>query len=161
MGHIRMLSESNRIGASLVICLGLGALFCLATGCESIEYATGRDLGSPDSSELKTVQFDDIPVPYGFSVQDRLNQSLTYEHGVMRVGQLEYRGQGMRPKAAAEFYRNQMPLTPNGWTLTNDFEQAGQSILHFDKNPYRCVVTIKREKNDTYIKVEVDTLHES
>jgi hypothetical protein len=161
MGRNTMLDRKDATGAVFVAVVALAACSIFATGCESIQYATGQDLGSPDSTELKSVQFDDIPVPFGFRLQERLNQSLTYEYGTMRVGRLQYRGEGLRPAAAAEFYKNQMPLAPNGWAFENELDQSNQRILSFHKKPYRCTVTINEEKTSTYITVEVDTLYES
>lgn len=151
----------NRVRRAGFAGLVFAPIVLALAACETYDYATSRDLGDPDSTELRPLQFDDIPVPYGFRLVDRLNESLTYEAGAMRVGRLEYRGEGLRPEAVADFYRTQMPLTPNGWTFDHESDQGGQWTLHFSKRHNLCVVSVSRKYSTTYIIVQVDTVNES
>ncbi len=130
----------------------------MACGCAST-YDDG--LGSPDSVHLKSVQFEDIPVPYGYEMMDRTNESLTYEVPGMRVGRVRYRG-GPSGKLdeLTEFYRTQMPAH-HGWKLDGESENSAKRHLQFSKPRSKCNVSLYKTDLYTFIDVEVDTSHES
>ena len=129
-----------------------------AVGCASLESATGQDVGSPDSVHLFTRQFDDIPVPYGFRIQEDRNESLIYDAHGMRIGQLVYRAPVRQPVAdIVGFYREQMPKY-HGWALRSG---ATSDAMSFAKNDTSCNVRVYSKDIYTFIEVKVGKIHES
>lgn len=148
-------NAASRFWSVFAICL---VVTLTMTGCAS----TGNDgaVGSPDSIHFTATQFDDIPVPYGYRMMERLNESLVYERQDMRIGRTKYRGRRESLSDVNSFYREHME-EHHGWTFAGESVDAGNTVLSFAKRPYKCDVTIYQNEDYNYIDVKVDTIHES
>ncbi len=152
---------ANELGRLLTAWSFVALVALTSAGCASLESATGQDVGSPDSVHLFTRQFDDIPVPYGFRIQENRNESLIYDAHGMRIGQLVYRAARESVPEVVGFYRDQMPKY-HGWSPRPDAgSAAGGTQVRFAKNETSCNVRVYSKDIYTYIEVKVDKIHES
>lgn len=97
-----------------------------------------RDGTTEAASGQTPVQFSDIPVPDGMTLQQDLNQSHSYESGRFRVADLHYYGK-LPVGEIADYLRVRMPQ--HGWTLA---EESGdeQKELVFTRGRQRVRCTI-------------------
>jgi hypothetical protein len=143
-------------GLSLLVACGLAS----AISCAETQHLTGADLPEASSTELRPIQFEDVPAPFGFDLQTGRNQSLTFQHGNMRRGKLLYKGHDA-PSRVSAFYRSQMVLPPYGWTALPETSDGGKNVLKFQKQNARSSVSIYTQDIFTYVQVEVDSTDET
>ena len=141
-----------------MVLVGL-VLLGITTGCAA-PGSSDSDLGSPDSVHFTKTQFEDIPVPYGYQMMERFNDSLAYERENMRIGRTKYRGRRESLDEVKAFYREHMSEY-HGWTFEQENEEENVQVLSFGKSPYACDIKIYQKENYNYIEVRMDTIHES
>jgi len=144
----------------MVVVMAVSSAALLTTGCA--ELGVSRTARQADSVHLKPVQFDDIPVPFGFTLVDYANRSLTYEVPGMRVGKLTYRADRQPSiERVTNFYLTNMPRH-HGWTLvTPPSPEAGSGDMTFVKGDASCDVNVYQQGDYTIAEVTVNTSHES
>jgi hypothetical protein len=146
--------------ASLCRIVLAGFAVALSVGCAETRRLTGADLPDPGSSELRPIQFSDVPVPYGFDLQTSRNQSLTFESAGVRVGRLLYKGSSPTSKVAS-FFRAQMARPPYGWLSVGETLEGSKTILKFQKRNSRSTITIYPVDIYTLVQVEVEPQDEA
>jgi hypothetical protein len=118
----------------------------------------GRSTGRPGrSEELARLQFDDIPVPDGFALRNRSNESYVFEAGQTRVGRLVYVGKSSQADVRA-MYVERMPLEPYGWRFTSGSVDADDQALHFEKRGHRCVIGFHNDHGQLVVTVTVENV---
>lgn len=128
-----------------------------AAGC-----ATGGG-GVPTSRELSVAQFDDVPVPRGFSLDLAEGRSFSYAEGgsgpaPLRMGRLEYTGLGGIEDVLG-FYAAEMPRPIHGWSPCDRSAEDRPSSLRFTRGGDVCLVTVRQEGAQLRIVVERNTGH--
>jgi hypothetical protein len=106
---------------------------------------TGMDRdGTTEAASGQTpVQFSDIPVPDGMTLQQDLNQSHSYEYGQFRVADLHYYGK-LPVAEIAEYLEARMPK--HGWVLSG--AQRGTP----------AELTFTRGRQRVRCRIEVDSI---
>ncbi len=137
-----------------------GVLAGSLAGCAETAHLTGSDLPETSSTELRPIQFSDIPAPYGFDLDRRANRSLSFEAGELRRGKLLYKG-SQAPAKVATFYRSQMIQPPYGWTALPESLDGSKLILKFRKPNSRSTISIYTSDIFTFVQVEVEPDHEA
>ncbi|MBI1849802.1 MAG: hypothetical protein HYR85_05610 [Planctomycetes bacterium] len=145
--------STNRV-AILVVSLAV------LVSCAETRHWTGSDLPDATSSELRPVQFNDVPAPFGFDLQTSGNRSLTYQDGELRRGKLLYKGTDSAQKIAA-FYRSQMIQPPYGWTALPETLEGSKNVLKFRKPNSRSTVSIYTQDIFTFVQIEVEPTNEA
>ena len=129
--------------------LGILTLLC---ACESaVEAARPTDDG------VSANQFDDIPVPDGLTLRERLHASDSVVVGDWRYGNFEYTGSVPVAEVAA-YMRERMPQ--HAWELVaEEVDPQGRTILKFRRGKYEAECTLGRteEKTSTKLIVKVRT----
>src|SRR5262245_14801539 len=149
---------------SSAVNLVLAATFA-ASGCKDVSHITTGDMPPPSSSVLRASQFADIPVPRDFVfVPDPVPSlsypgSYNYEHSQYREGHLLYSGRDSSVKVF-EFYKSQMPLPVNGWTMVEERLGADKGELVFEKQGTRSHLKISTKGDETFVLIEVTKAHE-
>jgi len=140
-----------RISSKPLVALALLAV--AATGC----IAPGS--GSV-SRELTSAQFEDVPVPDGFAIDDSEGRTFSYSEGgsgaaAIRMGRLEYTGRG-DATAILEWYAAEMPRSIHGWEAGVPLETDPPSMA-FRRGEERCLVTVRPEGGAVRILVHRNT----
>ncbi|MAG57894.1 MAG: hypothetical protein CMJ83_16540 [Planctomycetes bacterium] len=135
----------------------IAAAFC---GCTEIDNPRTLAPGEPDvadtrSRELQRSQFDDIPTPPGFQYVTRGNRSFSFSRGGVRVGRFIYWGR-MDVAEAAAFYRRNMGIRAYDWNLVSEDASVAQATFRYRKGQQDCTVTITRETEATYVRIDVN-----
>jgi len=137
---------------SLAAALAAVALALPLAGCPSMAGGTA-------SRELSSAQFDDIPVPRGFSIDLSGGRSFSYSEGgngpsSIRLGRLEYIGLGDSDEVLG-WYATEMPRAIHGWTAGTPVE--GKPSMLFRKGGERCLVSATPEGSALRIVLERNT----
>ena len=137
---------------SLSAALAALALALPLSGCPTMG-------GGTISKELSSAQFDDIPVPRGFSIDLAEGRSFSYSEGgsgpsAIRLGRLEYSGLG-DPEEALQWYAEELPRSIHGWETGVPVE--GKSAMLFRKGAERCLVSTRPEGAAVRIVIERNT----
>ncbi len=107
-----------------------------------------------DSYVRRDVQFEDIPVPMGFTL--RRDQAFSFSGGSFRMGTFKYEGV-WTTRLTDNFYREQMKQC--GWTLAEatDLEVDKQPIKQqiYEKGRERCRVQIGSTENGISVLVQL------
>jgi len=128
--------------AALVTLVTVGGLL---VGCQS-----EAELQTPLRSDLEERRLNDIDVPAGFSLDGSKSWFLAEEN--IRRGYLRYKG---RPSVnrTIEFFLTQMQA--HNWTLLDQSENHGTSMLVFTKGPERCTMSLFRDWGTTHVTVRL------
>jgi hypothetical protein len=130
----------------------------LLAGCESVQEDLGWKV-NPQSTELNTVQPNDVPVPDGFTVVTRTRESYSVAMGSggFRDAHLVYVGK-TPPRKIARFYERNMVLPTFGWQDKSDYQSEGDRELKFVKGGAICTVVIREVPTDEDVetRIEVD-----
>ncbi len=158
---------NNRNKRFFIIMIGLVLLAFLAGGCttlpESRERARIREEAEEEvlpnlpvplkmASDLK---FDDIPVPYGFKIDQY--ESFAFQTGSTRLGVLRYKG-SVAPDRIVAFYKEQMPVY--NWDLINIIEY-GRRMLTFERAQEICIITIEPTRGRASLVIAVSPRSEA
>ena len=133
----------------------------LAAGSLAVPGCAGSG-GAGPSRELTTAQFDDVPVPQGFALDDASGRCYSYAEGgsgaaAIRMGRLEYAGAG-DPDAVLAWYESEMAKPLHGWTDRRRLAASDDGVAAlFARGEDRCLVRVVREGAGTRILIQRNT----
>ena len=140
---------------------------CAFAACTQIENPGTVVPGSPSVEDtqsrcLQRVQFEDVPIPWGFEYVTRGNRSFSYEGGGVRAGRFEYWGRTPLQETAA-FFKETLVLRAYGWQLVSEDDDPRErsTTLKFRKRNQNCEIKIRQEAGDTRIYVLVTGMDET
>jgi hypothetical protein len=140
------IASSARFPSAVALVLAVALL--LLAACRSAPDRDGTTASPP-------VQFADIPVPDGMTLETLMNRSHSYEAGDFRFGDLYYYGN--LPVADVASYMTQR-MAVHGWTLAGEQRQERRVELLFERRPHRTTCTIWKDSSDvTRMHVQVRT----
>lgn len=131
----------------------------VVAACTQIENPRTLSPAEPGVDEVRSrtlqrLQFDDVPVPRGFSYVTRGNRSFSYQGGGVRVGQFVYWGRDSAD-LVGQFYLDTMPLAAYGWKWSETRKIEDGVVHRFAKREQICEITIQVEPKGTYVTVFV------
>lgn len=132
------------------ICLMLSIGAVLLAGCAGLQPREGDDEASVKSRTpivSQKLRFEDIPVPYGFSLSR--TQSFIYQTESSRIGRLRYVGR-IKIDDVIKFYKEQMALY--NWELENIVEYE-YAVLYYKKSSEQLTVTVMPLSTKTVIDI--------
>ena len=136
---------------SLPAFLAFAALLAVV-GCRTAPDADGS---TESASGLTPVQFEDIPIIDGMTLETQMNRSHSYEAGSFRIGDLYYYGNVDRERVVS-YMTERMGL--HGWKLVGETREDRETELRFERRPYRTRCTIWTDSSDlTRMHVEYRT----
>jgi hypothetical protein len=124
------ISTCARWGSVGVLC---ASLLPLLAGCVTSTGGSSRLVSQPTS------HIQDIPLPTGFSLEEKRSRSFYDPATSLRWVDYAYTGQGDK-FSVAQYYEQQMPT--NGWTPATRMFTQGQATLDFRKNREHCRLTL-------------------
>ncbi len=112
------------------------------------------DEGRERLAAQRDIQFNDIPVPRGFTLT--ANNVFSFQAASFRFGEFVYEGTWTFRRAAS-FYQDQMPV--DGWELkeirpVNDYK----ATLVYEKGPESCLIDIQSDMDAVRIKISLDKI---
>ncbi len=120
----------------------LGALLLFSAGCESPQSAP-----SQPNDGVSSTQFEDIPVPDGLRLRERLHKSDSVVVGDYRYGNFVYTG-SVPVAEVASYMRDRMPQ--HAWELIGEDQDAkGNTTLNFRRGKYTADCTLGRTEDKT------------
>jgi hypothetical protein len=137
-------------GCSRLVPPVLGA-FLLLCACESPQTAP-----SQPNDGVSSTQFEDIPVPDGLRLRERMHKSDSIVVGDYRYGNFVYTG-SVPAAEVASYMRERMPQ--HAWQLVAEDEDAkGNQTLSFRRGKYTADCSLGRtEDKATQMTVKVRT----
>ena len=137
---------------NLLMILMLGATFAL-TACRTDDGPFRKTtVPEPGPTGLDEQQFDDIPVPKGYTLLPR--RSFSHRSGGLRMGQFVYEGFRLSPRAILRHYEREMVRPLYGWTLTDIDREAGTAA--FEKSGDRARVQCETKGESTRVTIDVN-----
>lgn len=116
----------------------------LATAaCKSLYEDAKKPLPDPhfENTEIGRLQFDDVPVPAGFTLRTERLESFSFERGSFRIGELLY--DGPTPSAAvASYYRDR--LGQHGWSVEEEGPIEKGTRIFATKGRSQATIAITR-----------------
>ena len=131
-------------------------ILLLLSGCATWE---AWDIGSDEENEppLPTVietahPFSDIPVPSGFSRNNRKSWIYESGSGTVKVGRLFFSGR-KNMEEILPFYENEM--LNKGWNLVNSIKTEKRHILNYEKEGWVSMIMLRSNIVTTFIEIQV------
>lgn len=131
------------------IALSIVAALAACSSAPEETPPTGGGLG------VAAIQFQDVVVPQGLTMNERFNESHSIEEAGYRHGRFEYSGQTRVEDACAHLLQR---MPQHAWTLTSD-EQVDKATrkLRFVRGRYTADYTLVRKDGITTMVVDYRT----
>jgi hypothetical protein len=101
---------------------------------------------------LDEAQFEDVPVPRGFTLQTR--RSFSYRSADLRMGQFVYHGTLLSPAKALSWLEQEMERPMYGWTVVEQHLDEGWTL--FRKGSEEARVRTETAGNLTRVTIDVN-----
>jgi hypothetical protein len=122
----------------------------LSAGLTSCKSAANQSSGAGVSA----IQFQDVVVPSGMTLQDNYHESWSLEEAGYRSGHFVYRG-ASRIEDASAYVLDRMPQ--HAWSLTADETKEKSRVLRFSRGVYEAEYSLQRVEGITQMVVEYRT----
>jgi len=127
--------------------LAFTGLMLLANGCETGSARAGYGVNA--------TQFQDMVVPAGLRLRDRIHESYSRQEAGWRMGHFVYVGSTGIDEAMG-YVRQRMPQ--HSWTMVDDEQTADQvARLRFERGIYSAEYTFQRQDGSTQMVVVYST----
>ncbi|MCC8191318.1 MAG: hypothetical protein LIP77_11920 [Planctomycetes bacterium] len=124
----------------------------LAPGCNE-EVVPDTAMTPGDVTLYRDVEFDDIPVPAGYSLNP--HTSYSFQGSMFRSGVFHYFGP-VEWGAALDFYRTRLP--ENGWALENTERGFDFRVFHFVKGQEKLIVVVRQTRDGSRAELQLDDI---
>jgi hypothetical protein len=108
----------------------------------------------PGGVGVSAIQFQDVVVPSGMTLQDNYHESWSLEEAGYRSGHFVYRG-APRVEDASAYVLDRMPQ--HAWSLSGDETKDKARVLRFTRGVYEAEYSLQRVEGVTQIVVEYRT----
>ena len=116
--------------------------------------ASCKSSGTPSNGGVSAIQFQDVVVPSGMTLQDTYHESWSLEEAGYRSGHFVYRG-SPRVEDASAYVLDRMPQ--HAWKLTADETKDKARVLRFARGVYEAEYSLQRVEGVTQMTVEYRT----